>query len=262
MIIFAPFYKQITTEPLSKKLKNRIEHPTFSYLESLKLLEMSFKKYNTEHDFIVCSDLETVIDYNNIFRTDTKDLYIMEAITVANTNFVKEHTGKIVLAGADHLVRTKIDEMFSEEFDLGFWIFPNFDPSHRVTISMSIVLINSHNNNKKEIENFFNQRQQICFSLDKKERHWFADQKSISLLLETQNIISDYHKFNGEQTIFKFGNLKIKLFKYGIDHIKEVIITETDEIKLDPGGIIIDFPGHKTKNYFYDFYKKEILNKD
>ena len=81
-------------------------------------------------------------------------------------------------------------------------------------------------------------------------------------MLETQNIISDYHKFNGEQTIFKFGNLKIKLFKYGIDHIKEVIITETDEIKLDPGGIIIDFPGHKTKNYFYDFYKKEILNKD
>ena len=249
MIKLVCFYKELSSQDKSKKLVKRLDLKTFTYLKCLSLLKSTFYKFNPSHQFILSTDtFSKITDLDClIIRNDLKDLLIMEAIARANTNFILENSGKIILAGADHLICNSVEKFFEEEFDLGFWVFPTFDPTHRLNLSMTIVLVNKNKNNSDDINDFFEQREKICFSLEKKERQWFADQKSISLLLEQKGIVSEYHTSNKEKTIFEFGKLKIKLFPYGEKYLADVGDDGRLDIKEDT--VMIDFPGHRSKEY-------------
>jgi len=256
MIKFISFYKSVGSESKSKKLIRRNNLKTFSYTKCLEYLYETFTKFNPDHQYLIATDKHTHLPELpvEVVRDDLSKMPMMEAITRSNTNFVLNNIGKIVLAGADHLICGPIENFFDDDFDLGFWIFPGFDPSHRISVSMTIVLINKTAENASEIDNFFKRRDKICFSLEKRERQWFADQKSISLLLEEENIISKYHEKNGEQSIWKFGNLKVKFFPY---YEKKYLTDVGDDgfVKINPESILVDFPGHKSKEHIDKVYK-------
>ena len=258
MIKFIAFYKDVN-ESKSKKLQRRQNLEVFSYRKCLSYLKETFYKFNPKHKFLIATDQHTELpDLGvDVIRDDLSQLLIMEAITRSNTNYVTQNTGKIVLAGADHLICGPIENFFEEDFDLGFWIFPDYDPSHRISVSMTIVLINKNENNEKKINDFFIEREKICLSLEKKERQWFADQKSLSMLLDQEDVIKQYHN-NKEQTIFDFRGLKIKFFPYyGKQFLTDV--ADNGKVEILDNSVLVDFPGHKSKEYLDEVYN--IVNK-
>jgi len=258
MIKFVSFYQKIVNHK-SVKLKNRLTLQSFTYEKCLTYLHETFKKFNPNHKYIIATDTHT--DLPNItdivVRDNLDNLLIMEAITRSNTNFILKNTGKIILAGADHLVCGPVDDFFQEEFDLGFWIFPTYDPFHRISVSMTVVLINKNETNNDKINEFFLEREKICFSLEKKEKQWYADQKSLSLLLDRENIIKEYHDLKGEKTLFDFNGLKIKFFPY----YEKKYLTDVESnghVDINPESILIDFPGHQSKEFIDSVYKKVV----
>lgn len=257
MIKFVAFYKKVGAETKTKKITKRLGLKKFTYEKCLTYLHETFKHFNPTDEFLIASDADTILPKLpvDIIRDDLSTLLIMEAITRSNTNFVLKNTGKIILAGADHLICGPVKNFFQEDFDLAFWIFPEYDPTHRISVSMTIVLVNKTDKNSKQIDDFFLQREKISFGLDRKERQWFADQKSISLLLETQGIITDYHKNAGKKTIFNFNNLKVKFFPY---YEKKYLTDVHDDgfVKINNESILVDFPGHKSKEYIDEVYTK------
>lgn len=264
MIKFVSFYKSVGVETKSKKMSNRLGLLNFSYEKCLGYLKNMFNfAPNDKHEFIISTDSSTDLTNlggGHIIRDDLEGLLIMEAIVKSNTKFILNNQGKIVLAGADHLIVGPIDLFFEQEFDLAFWMFPEFDPSHKQTVSMSIVLINKTIKNSKKINSFFEEREQICFNLSKREKQWYADQKSLSLLLETRNIITDYYKFNNKDNLFNFDGLRIKLFKYGEDYMADV--KDNGEFCLSSNTVLLDFPGHVSKEFLDVIYNKLIEDKN
>lgn len=263
MIKFVSFYKKVGEESKSKKITRRLNLRNFTYEKCLELLYKTFNKFNPNHAFIIATDQKTEIPKLpvTVVRDNLSNLLIMEAITRSNTNFILNNSGKIVLAGADHLICGSIENLFDEDFDLGFWIFPDYDPSHRISVSMTIVLVNKNENNSVEIDNFFKERDKISFGLDRKERQWFADQKSISMLLETKGLITEYHKNKDIKNIFNFGNLKVKFFPY---YEKKYLSDVHDDgyFEINPETVLIDFPGHSSKEFIDIVYQKILEEKN
>jgi hypothetical protein len=238
LIKVVSFYKDINLEQeKAKKLKAR---STFDYKECQKKLFNTFKKFNNGHEFIVSTDLNTTLEcYPRIDRHNLNGKLLMESVAIANNNFIQQEEGKIILLGADHLFCGNVNNFFEDDFDIGLLIVDKFDESHCTNINNTIILVNSNKNNVYRIRDFFKNRLDICLKLPLNERRWFGDQKSISLLLESKNIISNYHK--NKETNIIFDHLKIKLIPWGSKYLK--VVNSDGTYKKDDDDVLIDFCG-------------------
>lgn len=249
------FYKDTSKEDKSKKLSQRLNLNIFSYEKCLAYLKESYDYHNKDNCFIVATDLSTNVGNYNYFRSEIDDLLIMKAITKSNTEFIINSTGKLVMIGADHLFCGPVDRMFDDDFDIAFWMTHRaFEPTHRLNLSMTMFLVNKDISNCEKINDFFTLRESICFSLPVNEQKWFADQKSLSLLLEKEGIVSDYFKNERKKTIYNFMGLKVKLFTYGEHYMAAV--TDDGKLDLKKDTVLVDFPGQYSKEYLNRIYNQ------
>lgn len=249
MITLVPFYKEV------KKDAQQIEEmkQVFDYKNALYLLKESFEKFNSEQNkhFVLATDNDTEIDSNvKCFRSDLSNMNIMESLTVSNTNYVINNSGKMVLCGVDHLICNNIEMFYDDDFDIG--LFVRWDQ-----INNTVVLVNKTKSNKKHINNFFKKRLECFYNLDSDTKNWFGDQRSYSNLLQEENILTRYNE-NPNITMYDGFGLKIKLFNYG-KYVKP--IKTGGGIKYNPTNILLDFKGPQRKKHFNDVYKKIMENK-
>lgn len=253
MIKVVSFYKDIELKKeKTTKLKAR---NAFNYKECQQKLYQTLEKFSKGNcEFIASTDNFTDIgNYPRIERNDLDGKLLMESVAIANSNFIKKEKGKIILLGADHLFCGNPDILFEDEFDLAFLIDNNFDEKFQTNINNTIVIINSTDNNFKKIKKFFEKRLQICMSLPLAERRWYADQKSLSILLEEKNIVTEYHRT--KNIYYDFDGLKIKLIPWGNKYLK--VVNSQGEYKKDIDDVIIDFCGKDTiKQHMHAIYEK------
>ena len=245
MITLLPFYKELNESKVSKKLQKRIDSTTFNYRNALDLMEETFRKNNPNGKFVVQTDLTTPLNFQT-FRTDLSGANLMESIVLSHNSAVSKNQGKLAFVGCDHLICGNLEKLFDEDFDIATCINGNvFDEQHRTNI-INLVFVNIRNTKRqKRIINFFQEQYSIFKNFEEKDKLWWGDQKSLSVLLETKNIISDYYTSNGTTNTFNFDELKIKLFKYGDGHIiSSKNFKRKNSIILDQ-NLIIDFAGYK-----------------
>ena len=248
MTTLVPFYKEI------KKDSKQIEEmkTVFDYRNAVDLLKQSFNKYNPKNKFVLATDQDTEMTQVECFRSDLKNMNIMESLTVSNTDYVVNNTGKMVLCGVDHLICNDIDKFFKREqnpsaddtFDIG--LFVRWDE-----INNTVVLVNKKENNKKSVDRFFERRLEHFYNLDTDVKSWYGDQKSYTTLLQEENILTDYG--TKSQRLFAAFDLKIKLFSYG-QYVKP--LKTGGGIKHNPSNILIDFKGPKRKEHFESAFNR------
>lgn len=257
MINFAPFYK--TMEPgegYHKKLRKRLYE--VDYLHGLKLCYDSFLKTNPNNRFVVQTDEKTDIPYD-CHRSAISELGLMESLIVGNLNFVKDHLGKSVLVGADHLVLNPIDNFFDEEFDLGFYCAGQFKEGAATNLSNSVVLVNANKSNHSKIVSFFQKRYDTFKTFPPESKSWWGDQLSLYVTLNETKIVDQFFSSNKTQRLFTFDGLKIKIFEYNRHYLKEVS-SGGDVINPDPSDIILDFPGNNSiKKWTQKIYDRRFI---
>lgn len=239
MIKIVSFYKEVSLDhEKAKKLKQRI---SFDYKQCQKKLFETLNKFNKgDCEFIVSTDTKTKLDdYPRIERNNLDGKLLMESVAIANNNFIQKEQGKIVLLGADHLFCGDPKKLYEDEFDMALLIVDSFDSSHCTNINNTMIVINSNNDNIKSIRKFFQDRLEICMKLPLADRRWYADQKSLSLLLERDNIISKYHKT--KKTFYIFNGLRIKLIPWGSKYLK--VVNSLGNYNKDTDDVLIDFCG-------------------
>jgi hypothetical protein len=239
MIKIVSFYKDIDLNyEKTKKLRQRL---SFDYKDCQQKLMTTLEKFNRDNcEFIVSTDNRTILkNYLRIERNNLDNKLLMESVVIANNNFIQKEHGQILLLGADHLFCGNPSVLFEDQFDLGFLIVDIFDSTHRTNINNTIVIVNSNSNNLKNIRKFFKDRMEMFKTLPSEDQNWFGDQKSISLLLEQQNIITAYHKTKKE--FYMFDDLKIKLIPWGKKYLK--IVDENGNYKKESTDVLIDFCG-------------------
>lgn len=244
-MIIAPFYKKIKKSG-SKHVNQRIN--VVNWIQILKMMKESFYKFNPkEYEFIVQTDSVTELLDLDCYRSPIDDDGLMASIVKSNTNFVKNHHGKMILVGADHLFVNRVDNFFEKDFDLAFFIGVK-----RKAVNNSVVLVNKNNSNSLLIDEFFQDRENIFFDeLQPKVQEWGGDQSSISHLLEKEKIISQY--IEHKKTFFNYNGLKIKLFDYGSNYVYAANRNgSVDNLKGD--AIILDFKSVERKSIITDAY--------
>lgn len=258
MIKIVSFYKDINLE--HEKIKKLKVRTSFDYKSCQKKLFETLKKINTSYEFIISTDNSTCLEpYTKIERNSLDNKLLMEAVAISNNNFIQKESGKIILLGADHLFCGDPKILFDEEFDIALLIVDQFDQTHCTNINNTLIVINSNKQNINSIRQFFKDRLEICLNLPLNERSWFADQKSLSLLLEKESIISNYHK--NKNTFFMFKDLKIKLIPWGRKYLK--IVDKLGNYKQDPDDVLIDFCGDYTiKKNLQKIYQQIIEKYD
>lgn len=225
-------------EGYHKKLRKRIYE--VDYLKCLDLCYKSFVHTNPHNKFIVQTDETTNLNYE-CYRSNISDLNLMESIVASNLNFVRDHIGKSVLVGADHLVVNKIDAFFNEDFDLGFYCQQNYNKEAATNLSNSVVLINSNKTNHKKIVDFFNRRYEIYKNYPPEYKTWWGDQLSLFTLVNEKNIVEEFYNSNQTKRFYDFDGLKIKIFKYDHEYLREVKIR--CQYQPNVNDIVLDFPG-------------------
>ena len=252
MIKIVSFYKDIVLEQeKAKKLKQRM---SFNYKECQKKLFETLQKFNKGTcEFIASTEMHTKLHtYPRIERNNLDGKLLMEAVAIANDNFMQKEQGKIIFLGADHLFCADPSIIFKDEFDIALLIVDSFDSNHYTNINNTIVVVNSNKTNIKGIRKFFKDRLDICLQLPLQERRWYADQKSLSLLLEQENIISEYHKT--KKTIYNFRGLKLKLIPWGSRYLKVVNSQGTYQKASD--DVLVDFCGKEdVKKHLNNIYQ-------
>ena len=249
------FYKDISFEQeKAKKLKQRM---SFDYKQCQKKLFETLEKFNEGNcEFIVSTDAFTKLDdYPRIDRNDLNGKLLMESVAIANYNFIEKEQGKIILLGADHLFCANPEIIFKDDFDIALLIVDSFDINHYTNINNTIVVVNSNETNINEIRRFFYDRLNLCLQLPLKERRWYADQKSLSLLLEEENIISEYHKT--KKTIHNFRGLKLKLIPWGRKYLK--LVDNQGNYQKHSEDFLIDFCGREDIKKYLDTTYENIM---
>lgn len=252
MITLAPYYRNIEGIKLNKKLKQR---QGFDYKKCLDMMKLTFYKNNpNDYDFIVQTDELTQINHN-VHRTVSSHLNLMESIMIGNMKYVHDSLGKHVLVGADHLICKDIGYFFDDRFDLGFFALPEFDSNFELNINNTVVLINKTDNNCQSIDTFFTDRYNKFKDLQASNKAWYGDQKSISLLLEDEKIITNYYESKKKKTLFRYKDLIVKIFPYGELYLKNV--QNLKNFVIEDSDILIDFAGNnKVKQYFEVVFNK------
>ena len=252
MIKIVSFYKDIDlNHEKTKKLKQRT---SFDYKECQKKLFETLQKFNKETcEFIASTDMHTKLyDYPRIERNNLDNKLLMESVVIANNNFIQKEHGQIILLGADHLFCGNPSVLFEDQFDLGFLIVDIFDSTHRTNINNTIVIVNSNSNNLENIRKFFKDRMEIFKTLPSEDQNWFGDQKSISLLLEQESIISEYHQT--KKLIQNFRGLKLKLIPWGQQYLK--VVNNQGNYKKDTNDVLVDFcGGEDIKKHLNNIYQ-------
>lgn len=250
MITLVPFYKILNETKISKKLKKRINNNNqFNYLDALDKLRSTFLKTNPEGRFVVQTDTVTKLDFPDVFRSDLINCNLIEAIVISNLNFIKQNQGKIILVGTDHLISGSLDSIFQEDYDIATCVIGDqFDDTHRTNI-INFMFVNSNKNNHNNIIKFFEDRKNVFNNFEERDRLWWGDQKSLSVMLETKNIISKYYESKGENNIFDYNGLKIKLFQYNDNFVGG---SDSKGNIANEKSLIIDFAGNKMNfNHVY-----------
>lgn len=252
MIKIVSFYKDIVLgQEKTKKLQQRT---SFDYKTCQKKLFETLQKFSQGNcEFIASTDMHTELDnYPKVERNDLDGKLLMEAVAIANNNYIQKEHGKIVLLGADHLFCGNPEFLFEDDFDIALLIKDSFDSRHYTNINNTLVAVDLSTSNKEQIKNFFKERLDICLQLPLKERRWFADQKSLSLLLEKEGIISEYYKT--KKSIHYFRGLKIKLIPWGQQYLK--VVDNQGNYKKNIDDVLIDFCGKEDiKTHFNSIYK-------
>ncbi|WP_438964791.1 hypothetical protein [Winogradskyella sp.] len=231
-------------------MKKRIDSSQqFNYKNALTLMKDTFDKSNPDGNFIVQTDETTNLPFET-FRSNLNGINLMEAIVLSHLNVVSKNLGKLILVGCDHLIPGNLEKIFEDDFDIATCIIGDtFDDQHRTNIINLVFVKNQNTKKQKQIIKFFQEQHNIFLNLPESDRLWWGDQKSLSLLLETKNIISEYYASNGKTNIFNFNKLKIKLFQYGGDQI----VSSTNLQSINEKNLIIDFAGNKINfNHVYD----------
>jgi len=258
LIKVVSFYKDISLDyEKAKKLKQRM---LFNYKDSQKKLFATFQKFSNKNcEFIVSTDNYTILDnYPKIERNNLDEKLLMESVAIANNNFIQKEIGKIIFLGVDHLFCGNPEKIFTNNFDIALLVVDVFDETHCTNINNTLVAVNANENNILKIRKFFKDRLDICLSLPLKERRWYADQKSLSLLLEREGIITQYHKT--KNTFYIYDNLKIKLIPWGDKYLK--IVNSAGEYKKDVDDVIIDFcGGDNVKQHFESIFQTIMVKK-
>jgi len=249
MIMLVPFYKTLNETKMSKKLRKRINNNHFNYLDALDKLKSTFLKTNPKGRFVVQTDTVTKLDLSDVFRSDLTNHNLIDSIVVSNLNFIKQNQGKIILVGTDHLISGNLNNIFQEEYDIATCIIGDkFDDTHRTNI-INFMFVNCNKNNHNKIIEFFEERRTVFNNFGERDKLWWGDQKSLSVMLENKSIISDYYNLKGTKTIFDYNALKIKLFQYG----RQEILSSVNLNNINEDNLIIDFAGNKINfNSVYD----------
>jgi hypothetical protein len=252
MIKIVSFYKDIILEQeKAKKLKQRA---SFDYEECQKKLFETLQKFNKETcEFIASTDMHTKLyNYPRIERNNLDGKLLMEAVAIANNNFIQKEQGKIILLGSDHLFCAEPSIIFEDKFDIALLIVDSFNSNHYTNVNNTMIVVNSDETNIKGIRKFFKDRLDICLQLPLEERRWYADQKSLSLLLEQESIISEYHQT--KKLIHNFRGLKLKLIPWGQQYLK--VVNNQGNYKKDTDDVLVDFcGGENIKKHLNNIYQ-------
>lgn len=243
-MIVAPFYKKLETSD-NHEIEKRIER--INWVDNILMMKNSFYKFNhRSYKFVMQTDLHTAIQGVATHRTDHGDLNLMASIVRSNTDFVLSHCDKMVLVGADHLIVGDVADFFREEFDIGLFINVTRD-----SINNTVILVNKNEENGGLVDEFFIQREKTYNELDLDTRQWGGDQKSITLLLEKNRIISEY--MNTNRRDFLLNGLKIKLYEYNV-HFLYAVNSENHK-EFTKNMLILDFKSLLRKTYIKKTYE-------
>lgn len=244
-MIVAPFYKKLVSSnnlEIDERIKN------VDWLANISMMRSSFYKTNpSDYKFIMQTDMHTEIDDIDAHRTDHKDLNLMASIVRSNTDFVLSHCDKMVLVGADHLFTGDVARFFEEDFDLGFFINVRRD-----SINNTVVLVNKNEKNKHLIDDFFVRRERVYYKeLKRNIKEWGGDQESLAVLLQKNEIISEY--VNTKKRDFTFNGLKIKLYEYNEHFLR--VVSNTNYNVFYENILILDFKSVKRKSFIKKTYE-------
>lgn len=244
-MIVAPFYKKLHNSD-NQEVRDRIG--VMDWQECVTMMKNSFYMFNPpDYKFIMQTDLHTEVQGIDVHRTDHGDLGLMASIVKSNTDFVLSHCDKIILTGADHLFTGNVSRFFEEDFDIAFFI-----GAARKRVNNTAVLVNANESNKKAIDDFFIQRENVFFNeVTEQVQEWGGDQSSITDLLEKNGIISEYLK--SQKRDFLFNGLKIKLYHYGEHFVKPS--SRDGSYKIVEKMILLDFKTLERKRGFKSVYK-------
>ena len=249
MITLVPFYRDLSKNIESESVKEMAN--SYDYKKSLSYLIKSFQRYNKKDKIEVATDLHTSIDHDCVFRTDLTDMNLMESLTTSNTDYVLNHSGKIILCGSDHLISSSVNKFFDGEyFDIGIYL-------NGTEVNNTAVLINKHQSNEKLVNDFFKNRLDIYKNFSEDTKSWFGDQRSYTELLQTEKIIHKYLQ-NKNQKFYQLNGLIIKIFEYGY-LVKGC--RKGGGLKGDPSNVIlIDFKGSERKKHIDDVFRIVMKN--
>ena len=247
MITLAAFYKDLKETKLSSKLTKRIKNNKIDYRSSLDMMQQTLLKTNPTATFTVKTCNETQLNYANVFRTNCTRINLIESFVKCDLNFVRQHYGKTIMVGSDHLVCGDLKKFFEEDYDFATCIQNNtFDSTHRTNV-MNFMFINDRDaKTHKRLEKFFLRRYEIFKTFEEQDRLWWGDQKSLSVALNSQGHIQNFYDSNGKDNIFELNGLRIKLFRYPNSYITRPNREGTANIDE---SIIVDFAGDQAKKY-------------
>jgi hypothetical protein len=255
MITFAPFYKNLkkSSENMSTELRERVNF--FDYMDAIEKLKNTFYAYNSkDHKFVIQTDEFTETNGIDCFRSNLSDVPLMGAIVKANTNFVKNHMGKLILTGADHLICGSVEAFFKDEFDLCFFVHPK-----KRYVRNSVVLVNSNENNKDRIDKFFQTREEFYYKSTEEEKKWGADMYSINRALESKGLITKYFE-NKNNHFFDYDGLKVKIMDYdGSAYVKP--LDATGRLVVKSLDIVIDVKGGAYRKRFFTKAYEELMRR-
>jgi len=246
-IKLVPFFKELNVSCESDNLKEM--HSIFDYKNALQKFYNTFIKFNPGvlAEFEIATDLTTQLSFPNIFRSNLSNLNLMESLTKSNTDYVTNHTGKMILCGADHLICNNVRNFFlGEYFDIGVWM----NGDH---INNTVVLVNKNEYNRHKVNKFFVQRYDIFCGLDDKTKSWYGDQNSLTILLDRYRVINRYMKHKEKNVYKSEDGLIFKFFTYG-NLVKG--IRKGGLLKDNPTNILIDFKGPQRKLAFENIYEE------
>lgn len=240
MIILAPFYKDIVASHESVEVQEMSK--VFDYKHNLTRLYNTFMMENSQHKFEICSDNQTILNFENVFRSDISNLNLMESFCVSNLEFVKSREEQLILCGADHLINGTLDTLFEDNFDIGLAV-----ARKPTRINNTIVLVN--NVNRDRVVSFFEERLNTFYGLTQDEKVWYGDQLSYQRILEKAGMFDP----NGDppEGIFEVNGLRIKLFPYGGNYVKGFKKSLLPEPR---NPIIVDFKGPSRKKRIDEIY--------
>lgn len=250
MIRLCPFYRRINFGQEGKEVSMNAH--LVNYRECLNLLLDTFLRSNPTNDYLVCTDQNTelALPSHNIFRHDLTNMNLMQSLVVSNTSLVKQHQGRMVLCGVDHLIINPLDIMFEDEFDIGVMYFED-------RVNNTVVLVKSDEHNAKAVSNFFRIRERMFLSLPPAQKMWDGDQISIRMALDWYGFDRDPNRII--DTIQTAKKLRVKFWRYNERYVSGVIKKKP---RYDKNAVMIDFKGPVRKQWFKEVYQSVNANHD